>query len=326
MAGYLRQVPPGEGLDDTSDVAARRVQNWIYAWAAFAAAPAFGGLRAGFDHELLDGIADHAAYIRENLTAERNHRTLELYALLIVALALPELDRDGELLRFAMAELHANLMADVARRRPPRAVDALPLHRAAVVPRRARERPPLRPRVRRGYDEHLARACEFAMHCHRPDGTIAALGDSDSGSYADLLELAADLLDREDLRWAATAGAAGEPPARRYVSFGAGGYHLQRSGWGDRGRPFADERWLIFDCGPLGDGGHGHYDLLKSRSPPTGARSSSTRAATPTTSRCPTSATGSRARPRTTPSSSTASTRRRTGAASRARARSPAAA
>src|SRR6185437_79547 len=30
----------------------------------------------------------------------------------------------------------------------------------------------------------------------------------------------------------------------------------------DRGRAYADERWLIFDCGPLGDGGHGHYDLL----------------------------------------------------------------
>ncbi len=60
VAGYLRQVPPGEGLDDTSDVTARRVQNWIYAWAAFAAAPAFPGLRAGFDHELLDGIADHS--------------------------------------------------------------------------------------------------------------------------------------------------------------------------------------------------------------------------------------------------------------------------
>jgi hypothetical protein len=263
VAGYLRQVPPGEGIDDTSDVAARRVQNWIYAWAAFAAAPAFGGLRAGFDHELLDGIADHAAYIRENLTAERNHRTLELYALLIVALALPELDRDGELRRFAMDELHANLMADI---RPDGVHREQSTHYHCIVLRSflgAREN------ARRfglafpdGYDEHLARACEFAMHCHRPDGTIAALGDSDSGSYAELLELAADLLDREDLRWAATAGAAGEPPTRRYVSFGAGGYHLQRSGWGDRGRPFADERWLIFDCGPLGDGGHGHYDLL----------------------------------------------------------------
>ena len=31
---------------------------------------------------------------------------------------------------------------------------------------------------------------------------------------------------------------------------------MQRSGW-DPGA-----RFLIFDCGPLGDGGHGHYDLL----------------------------------------------------------------
>ena len=123
-----------------------------------------------------------------------------------------------------------------------------------------------------GYDEQLARACEFAMHCHRPDGAIAALGDSDSGRYADLLELAADLLDREDLRWAATAGAAGAAPVRRYVSFATGGYHVQRSGWGDGGRAFADERWCIFDCGPLGDGGHGHYDLLASRSRPAAAR------------------------------------------------------
>ena len=27
-------------------------------------------------------------------------------------------------------------------------------------------------------------------------------------------------------------------------------------------RSASDDRFLIFDCGPLGDGGHGHYDLL----------------------------------------------------------------
>ena len=263
VASYLRQVPPGEGVDDTSDVAARRVQNWIYAWAAFAAAPGFPGLSGRLDRALLDGIREHAAYVRDNLTAERNHRTLELYALLIVGLALPELDRDGALLRFATEELHANLLADV---RPDGVHREQSTHYHCIVLRSflgAREN------ARRfglslpdGYDEHLARACEFAMHVHRPDGTIPALSDSDSGDYADLLELAADLLDREDLRWAATAGRAGAAPARRHASFPHGGYHVQRSGWGDRGRPFADERFLIFDCGPLGDGGHGHYDLL----------------------------------------------------------------
>jgi hypothetical protein len=263
VGSYLRQVGPGEGVEDTADVAARRVQNWVYAWAAFAAAPGFPGLPPDFARDLLAGIGDTTAYIRANLTAERNHRTLELYALMIVALALPELDRDGELLAFAMAELHANLLADIRADGVHREQST---HYHCIVLRSflgAREN------ARRfglafgeGYDEHLARACEFAMHCHRPDGTIAALGDSDSGSYTELLELAADLLDREDLRWAATAGAAGTAPARRYVSFATGGYHLQRSGWGDRGRAYADERWCIFDCGPLGDGGHGHYDLL----------------------------------------------------------------
>ena len=239
------------------------MQNWVYAWAAFAAAPGFPGLRADFARDLLAGIGETAAYIRDNLTAERNHRTLELYALMIVALAFPELDRDGGLLAFAMAELHANLLTDIRADGVHREQST---HYHCIVLRSflgAREN------ARRfglafpdGYDEHLARACEFAMHCHRPDGTIAALGDSDSGRYADLLELAADLLDREDLRWAATAGAAGAAPVRRYVSFATGGYHVQRSGWGDRGRAYADERWCIFDSGPLGDGGHGHYDLL----------------------------------------------------------------
>ena len=78
VSSYVRQVPPGEGVDDTSDVAARRVQNWVYAWAAFAAAPRFPGLDDGLGRALVHGIAEHVAYVRENLTAERNHRTLEL--------------------------------------------------------------------------------------------------------------------------------------------------------------------------------------------------------------------------------------------------------
>ena len=53
------------------------------------------------------------------------------------------------------------------------------------------------------------------MHCHRPDGTIAgAVATATAGAYGELLELAADLLDREDLRWAATAARpASRPPA-----------------------------------------------------------------------------------------------------------------
>jgi hypothetical protein len=263
VGSYLRQVPAGEGIEDTSDVAARRVQNWIYAWAAFAAAPGFPGLRGGLDRELLQGVREHAAYIRDNLTAERNHRTLELYALLIVALALPELDADGALLALATEQLHENLLADVrpdgVHREQSTHYHCIALRSFLGAGENARRFGLTLPD---GYDEHLARACDFAMHCHRPDGAIPALSDSDTGSYADLLVLAADLLEREDFRYAATGGREGTPPARCCPSFPHGGYHVQRSGWGTRGRAFADERFLIFDCGPLGDGGHGHYDLL----------------------------------------------------------------
>jgi hypothetical protein len=263
VGSYLRQVAPGEGPADTSDVAARRVQNWIYAWAAFASAPGFPGLRDGLQEELLAGIREHARYIRANLTAERNHRTLELYSLLVVALALPDLDADGALLAQAIDELHANLLADVradgVHREHSTHYHCIALRSFLGARENARRFGLALPD---GYDEHLSRACDFALHCHRPDGTIPALSDSDNGSYLELLGLAADLLERQDLRWVATGGREGAPPARRYVSFPDGGYHVQRSGWGDRGRALRDERFLILDCGPLGDGGHGHYDLL----------------------------------------------------------------
>jgi len=66
VGSFLRQLGPGEGREDTSDVAARRVQNWIYAWAMFAAAPGFPGLHGDLEAELLAGIRAHAAYIREH--------------------------------------------------------------------------------------------------------------------------------------------------------------------------------------------------------------------------------------------------------------------
>ena len=124
--------------------------------------------------------AAQARHVRATLTPERNHRTLELYALLIAALALPALDRDGGLRGFALAELDRNLAARLPRRRrPPRGLDALPHDRAALVPRRARERAPLRHRAARTASTPGSRApCEFALHCHRPDGRIPALSDA----------------------------------------------------------------------------------------------------------------------------------------------------
>jgi hypothetical protein len=250
VQSWIAQAPVG---CDSSDVAARRIQNWIYAWNAFTREREFG---ADFENQIIARLAAEVRHLRAHLTAERNHRTLELYALFIAALALPELD-DEDLLEFAMAELYRNLLADV---RPDGVHREQSTHYHMIALRSflgAREN------ARRvglefhaGYDERLEKACEFLLHIQRPDGLIPALSDSDTGNYSDLLELAASIFNRADFLYAARAGRQGRAPAQTCVSFSDGGYFVQRSGWDD------GAKYLVFDCGPIGDGGHGHYDLL----------------------------------------------------------------
>jgi hypothetical protein len=256
---WIHQVPIEREL---SDVTGRRIQNWIYAWQKFASAPHFNGLAAGMEQQILKSLREQVSYLRGNLSAERNHRTLELYGLFVVALALPEI-ADESLLQFAMAELHRNLLQDVhpdgVHREHSTHYHMLVLRSFVAARENARRFGLSFPA---SYDQRLERACEFAMHCHRPDGEIPALSDSDTGNYSDVLQLAASLLGRSDFLYAATGGEKGTPPVQRYASFPDGGYYIQRSGWGTRQTPFPQERFLIFDCGALGDGGHGHYDLL----------------------------------------------------------------
>ncbi|MEA2320060.1 MAG: hypothetical protein QOD44_4249 [Solirubrobacteraceae bacterium] len=245
-ASWIAQVPPDS---DAAEVTARRILNWIYAWQRLDPAP---------DHEalLLVSLAEQVAHVRANLAPERNHRTLELYALFLAALALPELDRDG-LLDFAVAELDRNLRSDFrsdgVHREASTHYHAIAL-RSFVGARENAGRYGIG--FPAGFDERLTRACAFAANCTGPDGTIPALSDADRGDYGPLLVQAADLLGDEELRFAGSRGRAGRAPALRHASFPDGGYFVQRSGWSRRAR------FLIFDCGPLGDGGHGHYDAL----------------------------------------------------------------
>ncbi|HVG35723.1 MAG TPA: alginate lyase family protein [Pyrinomonadaceae bacterium] len=261
VLSWIRQVP----VDfDSSDVTGRRIQNWIYAWDSFAQSTRFSGFTDGFEDQILTSLSEQINHLRQHLTPERNHRTLELYALFVAALALPELDTGGSLLDFAVKELHSNLLADI---RPDGVHRENSTHYHMLVLRSflgARENARrFRIEFPEGFDSHLERACEFAMHCHRPDGSIPALSDSDTGNYTDILKLAAELFSRDDFLYAATKGAHGIPPKQRNVSFADSGYFIQRSDWGEGGvSRYTDARFLIFDCGPLGDGGHGHYDLL----------------------------------------------------------------
>jgi hypothetical protein len=246
-----------------TDAIGRRVQNWIYSWNTLATSEAFAGLAPVVEEAILGSIVRQAEYLRLHLTPERNHRTLELYALFIVGLSFPEEDVFGDLARFAWTELQQNLQTDVrvdgVHREHSTHYHMVAL-RSFVAARENAKRFGLA--VPPSYDERLAAAVEFAMYCQRPDGTIPALSDSDSGDYRECLAMAGTLLRRPDVTFVATNGAAGQPPARECADFPVGGYYVQRSAWCEIGDRATHHRHLTFDCGPIGDGGHGHYDLL----------------------------------------------------------------
>jgi hypothetical protein len=260
VSSWIEQQEPDV---DTSDVTARRLQNWLYAWQGFDEVRGFPGLDPGLQDRLLASMAAQLDHVAAELTPERNHRTLELFALLVVSIGLPVLDPTGDRAEHAWALLQDNLLTDVwtdgvhRERSTHYHLIALRSFLGARinVARFGGRVPP-------AYDDRLRAACRFGMHLHRPDGQIPALSDSDSGSYLDLLGLAAEVLDDEELRYASSGGKAGRPPAERCADFPVAGYHVQRSGWGDHGERYTDERFLVLGCGPLGDGGHGHYDAL----------------------------------------------------------------
>lgn len=249
---WIEQIEIGS---DSSDVSARRIQNWIYAWMIFSRNnPLF---LDEFISRLCQSLIKQVNHLRANLTPERNHRTLELYSLFVFSLALPDLDKNSELLKFSIEQLHENLLTDIqpdgVHREQSTHYHCIVLRSFLGVMENARQ---FNLNLPKGFAERVEKACEFGMHIHRPDGEIPALSDSDTGSYLDLLALAGKIFNRQDFLFVSTKGEKGTPPTERNVSFETGVYYIQRSDW------TTDAKYLIFDCGRLGDGGHGHYDLL----------------------------------------------------------------
>lgn len=256
VAAYDRQVPVGT---EPSEVSARRIQNWLYAWQRFRAAPHYPGLRPGLEAALAQRLRADAEHLAAHLTKERNHRTLELYTLLLVAVAGGDRHQARRVLDLLAENAASDIWADGVHRECSADYHCLVLRSLLGAIGIATDEWLTVPS---GLMAAAHRACDVALHLQRPDGITPALSDGDEGHYAELLELGAELLERPDLRWAASGGRAGTPPSERNVTFPIGGYVIQRSGWGDGTRPYRNERFAVIDIGPLGDGGHGHYDQL----------------------------------------------------------------
>ncbi len=245
------------------DVTGRRIQNWVYAYFHFVLIENSNSISPEFNHKFLTSLHRQTQYLVDHLAPARNHRTLELYGVFLVAVVFPEFADSTKWLEFSLDEIVKNMQSDLQEDgvHCEQSTDYhhIVLKNYLCIRRLAAMNQIAVPIV---MDVLLVKALEFAMHAHRPDGIIPSFSDGDSGSFLDLLKQGHDLYGRNDMLYVATQGKEGTPPRARCKVFPNSGYCFLRSGWGESSDRFKDERYLIFDCGPLGEGNHGHLDLL----------------------------------------------------------------
>lgn len=102
------------------------------------------------------------------------------------------------------------------------------------------------------YLDRVEKMCEVPMKLCLPDGTNVQFGDAWAGTpgqHRDKFADWADLFEREDFRYLATEGQAGQAPDATAYALPESGLYSMRSSW-DR-----DAICLVLKCGPDG-GGH----------------------------------------------------------------------
>ncbi len=258
--GWMQQVPPGF---IAADVTGRRVQNWIYSYYRAVSTCPHAGVDPAFHRRMLAALAVQVDYLCDNLTPKRNHRTLELVAIFLASVVFPEMRRAAFWREFALTRLIENIDTDLL---PDGVQIELSTDYHQLVTKNNLN-------VRRlaalndipfpaEADAALNRALNFCLHSHKPDGAIPSFSDGDARGFQEVLRLGAQLYDRDDLRYVASGGGEGTPPAECVAHFPDAGYTLVRDRWGTPGRLDTDAHFLCFDCGPLGEGNHGHFDAL----------------------------------------------------------------
>jgi uncharacterized heparinase superfamily protein len=246
-----------------SDVTGRRIQNWVFAHYYFVSECLAEAVTPDFYVEFLMSIHQQVSYLCGHLTPARNHRTLELYTIFLVAVVFPELKDADYWLKFSTAELLKNVQTDILSDGVHCELSTdyhhIVLRNLLAVRRLATMNDIALPNE---MDDYIKKALEYSIYVHKPDGTIPSLSDGDTGCFLSLLEQGYELYGCEEMRYVFSKGKQGNAPAKRSKAFPAGGYYIMRSGWGDKAESYQDERYLIFDCGDLGAGNHGHLDLL----------------------------------------------------------------
>lgn len=258
ILSWIENVPDGF---INSQVTGRRLQQWVLSYRYFIPNAVSANISASFLIHFLKSIHSQTIYLSEHLTPEGNHRTIELYAIFLVAVLFPELQNMAELLCFAKVEILKNMQDDLLSDGVQRELSPDYHHTVLKNYLKIREiallnQIPLPIEC----DRLIKKALAFSLYAHKPDGFLPAISDGDSNSYRSLLEKAYRYYPDENLRYVFSQGKEGIAPPHRSKGFRESGYYILRSDW--NAQPYKEAFYLFFDCAPLGDGSHGHYDLL----------------------------------------------------------------
>jgi Heparinase II/III N-terminus/Heparinase II/III-like protein len=255
---WISQVP--DGFID-SQVTGRRLQQWLLSYQTFVVRSNTPALTPAFFGRFMSSIHSQTHYLCNHLTPEGNHRTLELYAIFLVAVTFPELQSSHWFLAFSKQKLLENMRQDLLPDGVHRELSTDYHHTVLKNYLRFRGLAVLNNiALPSACDALIKQAIEFSYYVHKPDGVIPAINDGDCNSYLPMLKKAHTYYPDPHLQYVISQGEDGAPPAQRSRGFADSGYYVLRSDW--TVKPYSDALYLFFDCAPLGFGSHGHYDAL----------------------------------------------------------------
>jgi Heparinase II/III N-terminus/Heparinase II/III-like protein len=258
IESWIAQVP--DGFID-SQVTGRRLQQWILSYHYFVTKGQSATVKPDFIERFLRSINAQTQHLCANLTPEGNHRTLELYAIFLVAVTFPELNSAQYFLSFSTQHLIANIQHDLLPDGVHRELSTDYHHTVLKNYLRFRELAALNNiELSAICDSLLKRAIEFSIYVHKPDGFIPAINDGDCNSYLSLLNKAYACYPDDYIKFVLSKGEKGKALSLRSRGFSDSGYYILRSDWTTKS--YEDALYLFFDCAPVGFGSHGHYDAL----------------------------------------------------------------
>ncbi len=255
---WIDQVPV-DFID--TQVIGRRLQQWLISYRYLVGKWQSPSVMPDFFARFLESVNSQTAYLCEHLTPEGNHRTLELYAIFMVAVTFPELASAEYFLEFSSKHLLENIQKDLLADGVHRELSTDYHHTVLKNYLRFRELAGLNQiALPDQCNQLLLKALKFSCFVHKPDGFIPAINDGDCNSYLPLLKKAFAIYADPHTQYVLTQGVQGIAPLQRSIVFPDSGYCILRSDW--QRRPYQDAHYLFFDCAQLGFGSHGHYDAL----------------------------------------------------------------